>query len=172
MVRMRNFLPWLAVLVLACVPCFSAARKPEREETPAEKRARLRALWPKPAEVERAARNLKFQVENSCFCRYKGKTAQFVPADISDIDDDVRRRGMILGKLINEGPSADNLPPGTYYVFVRYENDQWQAFFTEKYEPVAKSTEVRSGLDNKHKPHFDAEKDNTVIRYWRLGIAW
>jgi len=170
--RRMRFLSCLIVLVLACVPCYSAARKAEREETPAEKRARLRALWPKPAEVERAAKNVKWQVENSCYCRYKGKTAQFVPADISDISDAERRRGMILGKLITEGPSPDNLPPGTYYVFVRYENDQWQAFFTEKYECVAKSTEVKSDMGNKHKPYFDPEKGNTVIRYWHLSIAW
>jgi hypothetical protein len=154
---MRHLFAWTAIVGLATALTFGAA-------------ARRTADWPKPAAVEKAVESVKYQTEHKVVAKYKGHPVTFVPCDISDIPEATRQRGMILGKLVSEGPSADKLPAGTYLVYVQRRNDQWQAFFCDKYEPVAMSTEVKADMGNEHKPSFAV--DNTTIRYWHMRIAW
>lgn len=128
------------------------------------------ADWPSANVVAKAAANVKYQSDHTATAKFRGHEVKFVPSDISDISDAGREKGMIIGKLTTTWPSADKLPTGSYQVFVRKYNDTWQAFFCQQDEPMAKSTEVKSDLDDDHKPSFD--KDNTTIRYWRLRVAY
>lgn len=132
--------------------------------------ARSREQPPTAAQIEKASELVKYRADATAKAKYKGHEMTFVPCDISDIGDAAREKGMIVGKLVTTWPSPDKLPVGTYLVFVRKHNDQWEAYFCQKHQPIAKSTEVKSGLDDKHHPDF--EVDNTTIRYWRLRIAY
>jgi len=149
----------VAVLVLGLTaPAFSAAAR------------RIHAGWPSRAVIQKAEARINYQNDRTIRGKYRGREVTFVPCDISEISDSARRQGMILGKLVLGGASPDKLPAGTYTVFAWVRNNTWEAYFVQGSEPVAKSTETKSDLDNEHKPSF--EKDTTTIRYWRLRVAF
>lgn len=125
--------------------------------------------WPSSHRVARAAEQAKYQTDHTITAKYLGHEMKFIPADVSDITE-VHERGFIIGKLTTTWTSADQLPEGTYHVFVHKANGEWQAFFCLDHEPIAKSREVNSGMDSELKPSF--EKDNTAIRYWKLRMAY
>lgn len=149
----------VAVLLLMSLPAMAAAKK----KSP-------KAGWATPAAVEKAAENVKYLADRQVQAKYRGRLMTFIPADLSDISDEQKYKGFIIGKLISEGVSADKLPAGQYMVYVRKPGPAWEAYFTQKHEPVAKSTEVRPGDEDFKTPDFTI--DNTTFRYWKLRIAY
>jgi hypothetical protein len=158
-------MPLITVLAVVTLPLLGADRG--RDDRRHDDRGRDE--WPKPAAIEKAVERVEYLIDHAARAKYRGRDVTFIPCDLVDINDETRERGMIVGKLISEGPSADRLPEGTYQIYVRKRNDQWEAYFCQKYDPVAQSTEVK-WMQNRHWPSF--EVDNTTIHYWRLRIAW
>jgi len=149
--------------IVACIVAGSAAGFAAQK---------IHADWPSAQQVKRAFANHKYKMDHIAKEKYKGHPIIFTPCEMSDLSGEQKARGMILGKLQTEVSSADKLPKGTYLVYVQKRNDQWQAFFCEPgtFEPIQKSTEVKSDLDDHDRPSF--EVDNTTIRYWRLRVAY
>ena len=148
----------VALLVLASISAGAAQKKNPKAD------------WPKPAAIEKANEDVKYLTNRQVQAKYRGRLMTFIPADVSGISDEQKYKGFIIGKLISEGVSADKLPAGQYTVYVRKPGPAWEAYFTQKNEPVAKSTEVRPGDEDFRTPDFTI--DNTTFRYWKLRIAY
>ncbi len=154
-------------LVIAAQGAFSAQAK---DETLAEKRARLREKWPADKIVERALSQVRYDTANTIEREFRGETVRFIPANFNHIDEEAQKKGMILGKLQSETESKDGLPAGTYAVFIRKEDASWEVYFTQGGTCVAKSKNVLQNQTVVEKPKF--QDAGTAIHHGQWIFDW
>ena len=165
---MRRVLLAVALSMLVAGPALAAASKDK--ETTTEKRDRLRDKWPSAQEIAKADARVQWNSDDTAKAEFRGKPVTFIPTKFSDIKDDVREKGLILGKLETRTESKDGLAAGTYIVFTRKEGTKWEVYFCQKGEPEAKSKTVLQNQDNQHQPKF--VKANSAVHYWELQWDW
>ena len=170
---MRRLMPWMAVLVLAAVPAFGAAKKaPPKKSAAEEKREAMQDKWPSAREVQIAINKIdEWNKHRMTRTKFRGKNAEFWPTDIGRFNDEEKANGFILGKLVNDGESKDGLQPGQYYVYGRKEgSSRWEVYYFSANQVVAKSKAVVQNLEDIKDPLF--KDSGGAVHYWRLKFDW